>query len=49
MPQWMTRGAGLDYFGNVVDVSLIPTRANDPQAANDATLASWDNSVDYKV
>jgi hypothetical protein len=39
MPQWMTRGAGLDYFGNVVDVSLIPTRANDPQAANDATLA----------
>ena len=39
MPLWMTRGAGLEYFGNVVDVSLIPTRANDPQAANDATLA----------
>lgn len=38
MPTWMTRGAGVDYFGNVVEVSLIPTRANDPRAASDATL-----------
>jgi hypothetical protein len=39
MPNWMVRGAGVDYFGNVVEVSLIPTRANDPRAASDATLA----------
>jgi hypothetical protein len=39
MPQWMTRGAGLDYFGHVVSVSLVPSRVNDPNIANDATLA----------
>ena len=38
LPKWMTRGAGLDYFGDVVQVSLIPSRVNDPRAANDATL-----------
>ena len=39
MPDWIIRGPGLDYFGNVVEASLIPSRANDPNAANDATLA----------
>jgi hypothetical protein len=39
LPKWMMRGAGLDYFGNVVEVSLIPSTTNDPRVANDATLA----------
>ena len=39
MPNWMIRGAGIDYFGNVVSASLVPSRVNDPQAASDASLA----------
>ena len=30
---------GIDYFGSVVTVDLIPRRANDAARANDATLA----------
>ena len=39
MPDWMIRGAGIDYFGNVVSARLVPSRVNDPHAASDATLA----------
>jgi Leucine Rich repeat len=39
MPNWMIRGAGIDYFGNVVSARLVPSRVNDPEAASDATLA----------
>jgi hypothetical protein len=39
IPQWILRGSRIDYFGNVVLVSLIPSRVNDPRAANDDILA----------
>jgi Leucine Rich repeat len=39
IPKWMMSGAGIDYFGNVVEVNLIPSRTNDPMRADDGTLA----------
>ena len=39
IPQWIMSGATIDYVANVVEVNLIPARTNDPNAANDATLA----------
>ena len=39
IPKWVLSGSRIDYFGNVVSVSLIPSRVNDPKAANDDTLA----------
>ena len=37
--KWLIDHLGIDYFGSVVTVDLIPRRANDPARANDATLA----------
>jgi len=37
--QWLIDHLGIDYFGSVVTVDLIPRRANDPARADDATLA----------
>ncbi len=36
--KWLIDHLGIDYFGSVVTVDLIPRRANDPARANDATL-----------
>jgi hypothetical protein len=37
--KWLIDHLGIDYFGSVVTVDLIPRRANDPLRANDATVA----------
>jgi hypothetical protein len=39
MPKWLARHVGADYVANVVHVTLAPSRANDPNGANDETLA----------
>jgi hypothetical protein len=36
--KWLIDQFGIDYFGSVVTASLIPSRANDPARANDATM-----------
>jgi hypothetical protein len=38
IPRWALSRIGIDYFGNVVEVSL-PSMVEDPQAGNDITLA----------
>jgi hypothetical protein len=37
--KWLIDHLGIDYFGSVVTVDLIPRRARDPLRANDATVA----------
>ncbi len=37
--KWLIDHLGIDYFGSVVTVDLIPRRANDAARATDATLA----------
>jgi len=37
--KWLIDHVGIDYFGSVVTVNLIPSRINDPMRANDATMA----------
>jgi hypothetical protein len=37
--KWLIDHVGIDYFGSVVTVDLIPSRINDAARANDATMA----------
>jgi hypothetical protein len=37
--KWLIHHLGIDYFGSVVTADLIPSRANNPTRADDATLA----------
>lgn len=38
-PRWLARIVPVDYVANVVYVSLIPRKRNDPKRADDATLS----------
>jgi hypothetical protein len=38
-PKWLANLIGVDYVANVVHVNLVPQRANDPNQADDETLA----------